>query len=257
TYASGEFVQFLDADDTLREDACEALYQKARETGADLIQFRHLFVRDDDSGLPMPSGKPPQEDLLFDLRDDAIRRQFLTGSHCTLGCTNKFYRMELLRKTGNHFPEHRIYEEPLFVYPLFLYADTILTIGEEYYHYFWHAGSIMTSKLGKRLLDHPCVQLELLEDLMARKELFERYRREIEVQFLFSFFCETIWFAKKNAGVLPIDFFHQMQQICRSVFPDWASNRTLCGMEAAGKVLPMLSMEIETEEELNRRIAEL
>lgn len=250
-YATGEYLLFLDADDALAEEACKSLYEQAGKTDADIIQFRHAFVRDDDSDAPMPKEKPKKGSRIFDLSDDAVRRAFLTGLHASFGCTNKCYRTDLVKKTGSRFAEHRVYEEPKFVYPLFLYAGKVLMTDDGFYTYYWHAGSTMTSKLGDRLLDHPMVQLELLEDLMNRKEMFERYHAEIETQFVFSFYCETILFAKTNHGFLPLDFFRQMQSTCNTVFPNAANNPLLCGITAAVPILPSLSAVFASQEALN------
>ncbi|MBR0092017.1 MAG: glycosyltransferase family 2 protein [Lachnospiraceae bacterium] len=253
-HASGEYMIFLDADDTLSPETCASLFGQAIEEKTDIIQFRHHFVRDDDSGVPLPKDKPPEGRRLFDLTNDADRSPFLNGFIATFGCTNKFYRMELVRRTRSTFAEHRYYEEPKFVYPLFLYANRVLLTDDAYYHYHWHADSTMTSGLGKHLLDHPQVQLELLEDLMSREDLFKRFRTEIETQFVFSFYCETLLFAKANNGFLPLAYFQQMQQICRTIFPDALRNETLCSIAAAKPMLSSLSMSFSSQEELNRFI---
>lgn len=250
-YVTGEYIMFLDADDMLSEDACEELYKKAKYYGAELIQFRHRFIRGDGSGVPLP---PPEEitgELFYDLSVPELRTAFLIHAVGDYGCTNKFYSADLVRRTRSLFGERVVYEEPKFVYPMFLYAKNVLMTDGEYYLYFWHIGSTMTSETGKRLLDHPKVQMELLEDLMGRQEVYAKYKKEIEQQFIRSFFCETVQFSVRNRGTLPLGYFQHMQNICRKLFPERESNEYLQGTPIAVMLMPMLTMEFKMQEELD------
>ena len=185
-YASGEYLELFDADDELRTDACEKLYGLAKAENADIIQFNHLNI----SGDERWSGKSSREDVLYDIKNDVDRIPFLCTNIVTYGITNKFYSMDLIKRAGVSFPENLRYEEPLFVYPLFLYADRVRLLNDELYYYYRRPGSIVTSEVGKRLLDHPQVQLMLLEDIIKRQELFARVHNAIEIHFWWSFYCD-------------------------------------------------------------------
>ena len=78
--------------------------------------------------------------------------------------------MDLIRKAEG-FSENLRYEEPLFVYPMFVYARNVYILKEELYIYNRRQGSIVTSEVRKKLLDHPTVQLMLLEELV-KKEIY-------------------------------------------------------------------------------------
>ena len=43
-YATGEYLQFFDADDELLPDTCEKLYGIAIRNNADIVQFNHLNI---------------------------------------------------------------------------------------------------------------------------------------------------------------------------------------------------------------------
>ena len=261
-YVSGEYLLFLDADDTLREQTCELLYDKAKEHDCDLIQFKHRHIkeREDLKGVPK-TGEITGEETLYDLEEnEETRKQFLTLSIGSAGCTNKFYKTALVKQTGSLYAENVIYEEPKFVYPMFLYAKRVLMLDEDLYEYHWREDSTMTSQLGKRLLDHPRVQLELLEDLMAREEEFKAYFSEIEYYFVKSFYVETLVFAWTNHGIIPEDFMSHMQTIVKSFFPGVQNNKYIRGDREFSEIVGSINRKFKDQEELlmyEKHVAEL
>lgn len=223
-YVSGEYVLFLDSDDTLRKETCQELYSLASEYKAELIQFQHRNIADDKELKNIPANAPVKGDIrLYDLADEQNRKSLLTMGMATAGCSNKLYSSDLLARCGSSYAEKVFYEEPKFVYPLFLYASRIIITDKDYYEYHWHLGSTMTSKLGIHLMDHPQVQLEMMEDLMGR-EAYTAYSEEIDLYFFFSFYIETLMFAQTNKGEIDPGQLRSLQDICRTVIPHIATN---------------------------------
>ena len=151
------------------------------------------------------------------------------------------------------FPAHVKYEEPLFVYPAFLYAENVYLLNEELYHYYLREGSIVTSEIGKRILDHPNVQLMLLEYCLGRPDLFAEYKDIFEIYFLWSFFCETINFAGAHSdSFIPLEYFKNMQHVCKTFFPAWAQNPYLYMIPEGGiEILKSIDEDFETQSQLN------
>ncbi len=231
-YMSGKYMMFLDADDIYRPETCQELYDLAEQNDADIIQFDHEIVwRDmDDVTIPERTTEGYQCFFHFDDNPDE-RRAFLIGAAGGFGCTNKIYRTELIRTAGVRFAEHRVYEEPRFVYPLFLYARNFMLIETKYYIYRKHMDSTMTSELGVKLYDHPEVQLELWNDLVCVGLVNGEFHREIEYHFLYSYFMETICFSVINNGSLSLEYFSSMQKKCMELCPDFISNPYVMGNE--------------------------
>lgn len=121
-HINGKYFLFLDADDTLSENACNSLYQVGDETNSDMVLFNCMYCVDNGNTIPRNIYK---ERMSLNLSDDEIRRKTLLGSGLTYGCWDKMYRTSFYRSVGTFFLEHLIYEEPLFVYPLFLYAERV------------------------------------------------------------------------------------------------------------------------------------
>ncbi len=221
SYATGKYLQLLNSDDEFVPNAMEALYEIAEKNQTDIIQFNHTLVLGDQSRV----NKVSVGNTLVEIKSHDDRIGFLNATRVTYGCTNKFYRTDLVHSTGVKFAENCVYEEPLFVYPLFLYAKRVYFCEEGFYLYHLHEGSVVTSRIGRQLLDHPKVQLMVLSDCMNRAELYEEYKDVIACYFLWTYYCETIMFAGEHLDAyLPLAYFQEMQKVCLQLFPDWENN---------------------------------
>ena len=249
SYARGRYLMFVDADDELVPDACERLYGAMTERDADIIMFNCIYRT--------PSGESPGHDVKrpgdYVVKSSADRASFLNGALVNYGCWNKIYDMELVRKAGAAFPEHRVFEEPLFVYPCFLYAGRISLLTDELYIYNIHEGSVVTSVLSKKLTDHPQVQLELYGFCKSRDDVYTENREAIDFYFLMSYYLETLCFSVKNPGsFLPLEFLQAMQEIVRSLVPSWRDNYFIKKVNPASmNIFGSLDREFVDQQELD------
>ncbi len=255
SYASGEYLQLMGADDELKPIALETLYRLAEQNKADIVQYNHLMVLGDQSRV----NKVSVGNCLYEIQTKEDRVEFLNATKVTYGCTNKFYRTDLVHNTGVRFAENVVYEEPLFVYPLFLYAKRVYLCEEGLYVYHLHDNSIVTSRVGRQLTDHPKVQLMLLYDCMRREELYQEYMDVIALYFLWSYYCETLFFAGEHVGArLPLQVYSEMQRVCRKLYPDWRDNPQIKRVDKATKnLLETIDADINTQEELDKLIRDL
>ncbi|MCR5119044.1 MAG: glycosyltransferase [Lachnospiraceae bacterium] len=226
-YVNSEYVLFLDSDDTYRRESCEELYALAKKYGSDLVEFKHRHLQEDAELRGVPeTGEISGRVEVYDLDGNDENRKAVLGRQMSgCSCTNKMYSADLLERSGAAYAERVIYEEPLFVYPQFLYANKLVMVDKDYYEYHWHADSTMTSLLGKRLMEHPKVQLELMADVMAREELYKKYKEEIDYYFFQTFYAETVLFAYTNRGYISAEALEYLQGVCKKLVPEIRTNR--------------------------------
>ena len=235
-YVDTEYLQFLDSDDWLDDNACLDLLKIIDGERADLLLFGHEMEEDD---------------FRIDLQDPDSRKIFLSSRAWNANHSSKVYRADLILDHGIHFAEGRFFEEPLFVYPTFFYATSIVFARRHFYHLGERADHTMSSAAQLHLMDHPAVQLELLE-FLKEQGLLSLYHDEIEDYFLWTYFMETIL----NAGVvkdsLSLDEFTELQKICRSEFPEYENNPYLAEHpQAVREILSGINAVISTQEECN------
>lgn len=231
-----EYLQFLDSDDWLDDNACLDLLKIIHGERADLLLFGHDMEEDD---------------FRIDLPDSESRKIFLSSRAWNANHSSKLYRADLILDHGIHFAEGRFFEEPLFVYPTFFYASSVVFARRRFYHLGERSDHTMSTAVQLHLMDHPAVQRELLS-FLETKGFLALYHDEIEDYFLWTYFLETVL----NAGVvkdsLSLGEFIRLQETCRDAFPDHAHNPYLPGHpDAVRQILSGIDASFSTQEELN------
>ena len=237
-----EYLQFLDADDTLSENACKELLTLIDSEQADVLLFGHSME---------------ENDFRIDIKNDEARKIFLSSHAWNNNHSSKVYRMELIRDNHLRFAAGRYYEEPLFVYPIWFYAARILFARRDFYHLGKNEQGTMASKAASRLMDHPSVQLELLVFLKDRGFL-PRFHDEIEEYFLWTCYLETMINASVSPDYFTLEDYNELCRICKTEFPEWERNAYLKELPSAvEKILSTMNKTPSSPEELDLLLSEV
>ncbi|MEW2296008.1 bifunctional glycosyltransferase family 2 protein/CDP-glycerol:glycerophosphate glycerophosphotransferase [Streptomyces sp. NPDC006743] len=129
--ASGEYLLFLDSDDTLTPDALWAIAARLKETGdPDLLVYG--FARTD------WTGRAVRDDVTGPLRQDGPAPFRLADRpgllRVLMVAWNKAYRRDFVRREGLAFPDG-YYEDTPWTYPALLAAGSIATLDRVCVHY--------------------------------------------------------------------------------------------------------------------------
>lgn len=261
-YAGGEYVTFLDSDDWVDDDFYEKLYDVAKMYDADIVQFPFRNVTLDDNGKVIKESITQHARYfgLYEIENDDKRKDFLNGRIINCGSQSKFYKGDFLKAEKPRFLQNVAYEEPSFVYPLLFAVNRIYSIDLPGYHYRMRQGSTMQSYVTKpgKLYDHPYVQLSVYETMRQKKDIYERFKEEIDYYFLFTFWVETVWFAKTGNLYLGWDYFQVMQETVKRLLPKWEENSYIILSENHDiKELISRGEKVETMSELNRYLLDI
>lgn len=143
--ARGEWIAFVDSDDTITPDYCAKLYTAVQDTGARIAVCNYRQV--DEALVPI------KEQYLH------VRREVMTPEqaleHSTLlpymVVWNKLYHKSIFE--GLRFAEGKLNEDTLLIAYAYEKADRIANIPDALYLYRKVAGSIVNSKITLRNLD--------------------------------------------------------------------------------------------------------
>lgn len=247
-YATGEFIAFLDSDDKAVPETYEQVYLRAVETGSDIVQFNHYNCSQSGESLCDNC----KLEGVIPLEDKSDRKLFLMAQIMTTGCWNKLYRRGMVEESHAQYAEHRIYEEPAFVYPQMFFAKKVCCMKEAFYRIRMNEQSTMhcEAKKSERLIDHPEVQMQVLRYMIAHRELMMDYCDEIEFYFLKTYYVETLFFAGQGNMVLDAEYFKNMQKNVKELFPEWSHNAYLQGEEIQNmkKILDTVNKEYDQKE---------
>ncbi len=250
---SGEYIQFLDQDDWLEETALLELYSIAKEYDTDMIQFDFYH-----EGVKSPEDRFCARECMFELKDDVDeRKEMLVSGQLVCSHHNIFYRTDLVKRTGSRFPERMLYEEPLFVYPMYFTAERIRIITNGLYHMRSHEQSSTETLLSSHLEDHSKVQKMLLDFLEEMPGVVDTYEKEIEFYFVWSYYAETVINIGRG-GKFSLEMMDEMQKTVINRFPDYMENRYLKAYGYATEgLLGSVQENFSTVEEMKQRCFEL
>lgn len=228
SYASGEYVIFLDADDWIEADFYEELYDIATKHDTDIVQFPMTTVTQDDEGNTLKSEMnfAIKGSGFYEIDSMEERKHFLMEKRLPCGSQSKLYRKAFLDKLQPKFVEGVAYEEPSFVYPLLFAVERYFWYEKPKYICRIHRASTMQSYVRQKgkLYDHPYVQLHVYEQMKKNADVYACYKAEIDFYFLFTFYFETVQFAKQGGLYLGYDYFQMMQQALGQMLPEWQAN---------------------------------
>lgn len=185
----GEFVRFIDCDDTLPPDSLDVLVKKARGNGSDLVIAAYhevvgksAMLRD----LPKSEETMPCNDFLKHF--SRYPTSFYYGV-----LWNKLFRRELIANAHLRFTPGMTWGEDFtFVAQYLVYVERVSYTGASVYNYLRNPDGL-TFAMISHVIKHPCRSMEfrlhmyrMYRILFQRRGLYEQYRHKLW-RFMISF----------------------------------------------------------------------
>lgn len=231
--ATGDFIVFLDADDSLPIDAIIRLAVKQKQTGADIVmgnlrkkyvsgkeERRKGYISNDRCATPM--------EVLSALLDERI-------IHSLCG---KLYRTSLFKQTDLRAFEHlTIAEDACLLYQLVAKASCIASINAYTYYYYENKASASLHAYGLEQIENIIVAYKTIaEACVPYEQLHRKVERRLTKE-VFSLYCErpardkvrellskhdmlpygSLNFARKYLGIKDYWFFIKRFVYCRTM----------------------------------------
>lgn len=172
--ANGEFIMFIDPDDTLDNDAIEYLYKLIIEYEADVSCYKMKTYKND----ILQTYINKNEKIKVYCGNEIIEKYTENGVFLYSSC-NKLYRKELFIK--NKFNENiRYAEDALFNLSVFTECRKVVMSNLQKYNYFINSGSTVT-KINKNRIDVLRAQAAMFDIL---KNKYNKYTENITRDFI-------------------------------------------------------------------------
>lgn len=163
--AKGVYLQFVDADDYIDENATRLLVEKAEETRADLVLAHYCHVAGDNITVHGFI----QDDDVMDKSKFARRLMDKPASFYYGVMWNKLYRTEIIQQNHVECQEDVTWSEDLlFNLDYIRYANSFAALKTPIYYYVYNESSILHSQM------HP------MKFVRGKKELFGYYKKLYE-----------------------------------------------------------------------------
>ena len=180
--ATGEYVMFLDPDDEYYPTMCETMYNKIKNSDAEIVKCNHEMIRPENSKI----------DYQFDENISELEINCKTDNPLiSVSVCNAIHDRAFLKEKNIMFPILKNAEDMVFSTTEFLNANKIIYINYVGYKYYTNSEVSHSMKPSKKNLD------AVLAGYVKTKETIEEYgRTEIYYPFFsgtcFSFFIRIM-----------------------------------------------------------------
>lgn len=212
-HASGEFICFIDSDDTIAPDTLATAVEAANRLNCDIAVFDIEYV--DESGAVTVQTGLDENLETFDL---ASHRSFL---FCPPSACNKLFRRALFTENQILFPARVWFEDIRTVTKLYPHAAKICYIPKPFYRYLQRADSIMHSAKVARNAEI----MEALADVIdyyKEHGYYDMYRGELEFLVIENVYVLASFRVLKQDTKHPL--LGEFQAFLEQYAPDHASN---------------------------------
>lgn len=219
TYASADYIGYIDPDDWVESTMFEKLYTKAITYDCDIVtcECKRVFAE----GTTM--GRTGLDDSFYIIDNTSSRKDLLISGMGSGGVWSRIYKRSFLIENNISFPEHLSYEDNYFTYLVYLYVTRLYFVEEYLYHYFVNYNSTTVQFNSSHHFDRLTVELLKLEELQNRG-FFELYHDEIEFHFLCVYYFNTLNIIFTRFTHVPFDIVSKMQLNIIQIFPNYAKN---------------------------------
>lgn len=151
---SGEFVTFIDSDDTVDKDYLTYLYNLVDKYQAEMSICTHRTI--------LSTERVVDKNKVYNkvLTSTECMEKILYDKELDISAWAKLYKIDLFNKIK--FPVGKLFEDAFTTYKLVMASNRIGVGGESKYTYMVREGSIVTSKFTKSKMDliDACVEME-------------------------------------------------------------------------------------------------
>lgn len=175
--AKGEYLFFIDGDDSVAPHLVEKTVACADKLQADMVFFDFESIEEETGRRDLYHYGLPENKVF----SAGTNPEVLLKSPSACCC---LYRKKFWDKSGIRYPKGRHYEDLATTPRFLLQAERIGYVGDEpFYYYMLRKGSIMhSSNFGRSYEDRTWV-LEFLRDYFSQKERAREFQKELEYMF--------------------------------------------------------------------------
>lgn len=174
--STGEYIGFIDGDDTIEPNMFQRLIYNALKYNADISHCGHIVVYPNKKIPFYGTGKLTEQDNFTGLKD------LLDGAFIEPGLCNKLFNRKLF-KNINYDELKDIKNNEDLLLNFYLFSESQKSVHEDFcpYHYIQRAGSASNSQINEHQLFDPLKVISIIaEKVSDNRELFKiAYSRKI------------------------------------------------------------------------------
>lgn len=211
--AKGEYILFIDSDDTIEKDTLKNTLDCAISSGCDMVLFGYNVVVEDENSSETVSKVCVDSCELKNKTEIAekvieLKKKILIDSTC-----NKLYRKQLIKDSAVRMPVGELYEDTDFNIKLLNFVNSVSIMSDCYYNYIQRSqGSITKSYNANKIiyLKKRCLSLN---DYFKNMNMFDGEIKKacnfFYIKYVFSCFIDLNFPSSKFSASEKIKFIKQ------------------------------------------------
>jgi glycosyltransferase involved in cell wall biosynthesis len=243
-YASADYIGFVDSDDWIEPNMFERLYSKIQQYNCDAVACRYFIDYPNGKFIGNANGEDSFITSTTAIKDKEISWQI--GFSC--GVWNTIYRKSLIMDNQIFFPEKLTYEDNYWTSIIRLYVKSFYMLEENLYHYCVNLSSTIQLINSSHHLDRLKIELMKL-DTYKEMGIFNIYHDEIELEFLNTFYVNTVHILFTRFDPIPINVIFYIVEYVLDLFPNYKNNPYFINnLTNYHQFLNLLEMNLNEEE---------
>lgn len=211
SYATGEYIAFLDSDDYIEKNAYEEMYNKAIEENSDYVECDFIWEYPNKSKIDKQEYYFGKQEMMINVRVVAW---------------NKLIKRELITTNNILFPKGLRYEDVEFTYKLIPYLNKTSYIDKPFIHYVQRENSIANNQNDRNI--EIFTVLDNVVQYYKENKLYNEYEEELEYIYTRYSLCSSLKRICKIPDVQTRDKLVEFTwNNLNDKFPYWNNNRIL------------------------------
>ena len=231
-YASAEWISYIDSDDWVDDNYFEMLFEAVTDDDYEIVGCGH--IRDDGTGCKNIYEKETEresEEICENLKGKNIicidseekRRRAIMLAPIKYNAWAKIISKDFILKYNLFFPENLTYEDAFWGSILHFYIKKACILNVNMYHYYVNDSSTVLTKNSNHHLD--CITCQsMLWDEYFKRNLYEKYKYEIEIEHLYSCFLAGLKAAIYRYEKPDYNYYLLLRQLVKQRIPCYCDN---------------------------------
>lgn len=227
--AQGEYISFIDPDDTVEPDMLEVLYNKAKAVDSDVCYcYLKKCFPDGSTGDLLVNPHVGEGELTHE------KRAYVLTHYVSL-FASMIYRREMILANDIQFPEDRAADDSFFVSCAWMKASSVAYVDRPLYHYLIRPGSVTTTMQSDKYKKRLAVFGKLMQYAKSHG-VYDEFKPEIDFIYLKKGYLSSVANYIRNSKRPQAATYREIYDELMKQVPDYKDNTYYRG----NKVMQML-----------------
>lgn len=206
-YAKGEYIGFVDSDDSLMPNFYECLYNIMAENDADIVECGIVLV--DEDGKALRERKCKDKIMVLDKKE--ALKELILEKEVYQTVWNKLYKKEVINNIL--FEKGKYHEDDFWTYQVFDNAQKVVITNEVLYKYLQRSQSIMGAGYSVKRFDGFEAHYLRMQFLQKYKDLGELAKENIMFDCLYNFQCAVKYLDEADKKLITDKILEYLKKI--------------------------------------------